>query len=173
VKYFRAWIEWAMGDSVTAYRLIQEVGLTPLRAASPDAEAAVRQLAVGDTIGAMVRLGRGIERFPFDPRLHALSAEVRLRHEPRDPQGRIEALAARVLADDGPSWLRWGIIQAGDARHRQAVRSLERAMALGIHDPAQEEQVRAAIAQLRRALPGGDLAQQELRRAPGAPVTAR
>ncbi|HKQ57269.1 MAG TPA: hypothetical protein VJY35_05330 [Candidatus Eisenbacteria bacterium] len=172
VKYFRAWIGWAMGDSVSAYRLIQEVGLPPVRGLSPEAEAAERQLAVGDTIGAMVRLAKAIERFPFDPRLHALSADVRLGHEPRDPQGRIEALAARVLADDGPTWLRWGIIQAGDARHRQAVRSLERAMALGIHDPAREEQVRAAIAQLKRALPGGDLAQQEIRRAPGAAVTA-
>jgi hypothetical protein len=170
VKYFRAWIEWVNGDSLAAIRLLREVGIEPSRGPSPDGPAARALMAAGDTVGAMRRLAGAAARAGLDPVLHSLAAEIRLRHDVRDPQARIEALAARVLADDGPTWLRWGLIQANDGRHRQAVRSLERALALGLHEPGAEAQVQAIIAQLRRALPGGDLAQQEVRRAPGAPV---
>jgi hypothetical protein len=61
------------------------------------------------------------------------------------------------------AWLRWGLIQADGVRVAHAIASLQRSLDLGGTGPAQDAQVREIIAELHRGLPGGDLAQEQLK----------
>jgi hypothetical protein len=168
VLYFLAWLEWARGDTLEAADLLRRARVTPDRGPSPAVDRAAELITAGNSSAAVDALMQGIQRHGLDPRLHAMLAEATLRRDPADPQARVEALAARVLApEDGMAWLRWGVIQAHDGRHSQAVRSLERALALGVSDPTRAAQVREILTELRRMLAGGALAQEELHRAAG------
>ena len=163
--YFRAWMEWGTGDTATAKELLVRAGVIPERGPAPEVARAVALDSAGNEPAAFAMLMEGLRRHSLDPRVHAALADLRLHQAPDDPQARLEAVAARVLApQDGLAWLRWGAIQADDGRHSQAVRSLERALALGIGSPEREKQIRDAIDELRTMLPGGSLAQQELHR---------
>jgi hypothetical protein len=168
VLYFLAWLKWARGDTLAAAGLLRRVQVTPDRGPSSEVARAAGLSAAGNSSAAFEALMRGIQAHGLDPRLHALFADVALRIDPNDAKARVEALAARVLAPaDGIAWLRWGVIQAQDGRHSQAVRSLERALTLGVGDPTRTTQAREILAELRSMLPGGALAQGELHRALG------
>ena len=165
VLYFLAWLEWARGDTVTAHHALRAAGVAPERGPSPQVERAQGLLAAGDTAAAIQVLLDAIVRYGLDSRVHGLCSDLMVRLNPSDAQARIEALAARVLAPDDPkTWLRWGFLQARDARHAQAIRSLEQALALGVPDPGTHNQVQAVLSELRRMVPGGELAQANLRR---------
>ncbi|MGH7731162.1 MAG: hypothetical protein ACRENJ_07925 [Candidatus Eiseniibacteriota bacterium] len=164
VFYFLAWLDWAHGDTLAARGRLARAAITVEPGPSPNVERAVERLASGDTLTAINLLAGAVTRHAFDPRGHAVLSDVLLRMEPSDPQARIEALAARVLApEDGNGWLRWGLIQARDGRHTQAIRSLERSLALGLGDSTRTIQVRGALRELQRMVPGGELAQANLR----------
>ncbi len=168
VLYFLAWLEWARGDTLAAADLLRRAQVTPDRGPSPGVDRAAELIAAGNSAAAVDALMLAIRRHGLDARLHAMLADAELRRDPADPQARVEALAARVLTpEDGMAWLRWGVIQAYDGRHPQAVRSLERALALGIADSTRAAQVREILGELRGMLPGGALAQEELHRAAG------
>jgi hypothetical protein len=169
VLYFLAWLKWARGDTLAAADLLRRVDVAPDRGPAPEAARAAALRTAGDSTAAIAALMRGVQAHGLDPRLHALLADGALRIDPSDPQARVEALAARVLAPgDGIAWLRWGVIQAQDGRHSQAVRSLEHALALGIGDPTRTARVHEILTELRSMLPGGALAQGELHRALGS-----
>jgi hypothetical protein len=165
VHYFLAWLEWAGGDTIGAAGLLRQANLIPDRGPAPEVDRAAALLAAGNSTAAVQTLMQGVQRHALDPRLHAVLADAAVRVDPADPQARIEAFAARALAsEDGMAWLRWGVFQAYDGRHSQAVRSLEHALALGIADSSRVAQVRAILVELRTMLPGGELAQEELSR---------
>ncbi|MEK7329865.1 MAG: hypothetical protein AAB113_03590, partial [Candidatus Eisenbacteria bacterium] len=168
VHYFLAWLKWARGDTLGAADLLRRAQVTPDRGPSPEVDRAAELISAGNSAAGVDALMLAIQRHGLDARLHAMLADAQLRQAPTDPQARVEGLAARVLApEDGMAWLRWGVIQAYDGRHPEAVRSLERALALGVADPTRAAQVREILAELRRMLPGGALAQEELHRATG------
>ena len=149
-----------------AMSLLRRAGITPNRGPTPDWARAAALDSAGDSETSFTTLMEGLRRHGLDPAVHGAVADALLRRDPSDAQARVEAIAARVLApDDAMNWLRWGALQADDGRHSQAVRSLERALALGIGSPEREKQIRKAIEELRTMLPGGSLAQQELHRA--------
>lgn len=168
VSYFRAWVEWTLGDSTTALALLRNAGAGLDRNGTDDLMSAVRLLAAGDSTAAEALLNRAVERHALDARLHGMLADLALRRDPTNKPARLEALAARALVpQDASVWLRWGLIQAFDSRHQQAMRSLERALALPGLDPVKASQVRDLLARLREMVPGGALVQQELRRERG------
>jgi len=170
VLYFLAWTEWALGDTARAAQLLEQAGLRADRGPSPVRARAAALVAAGDTVAAGTLVAGAIQGTSLDAQLHGMLAEMRLRHDPEDVQARIEAFAARALIpDDATGWVRWGAIQAHDGRHQNAIRSFERALELGIPDPTRANQVRAAIVELRRVIPGGELAQQAMRRGTGGP----
>jgi hypothetical protein len=165
VLYFLAWLEWARGDTLTARKALQAAGVVPDRGPSPQVEQARGMLAAGDTAKAIQLLLQGVTHYALDSRVHALCSDLMINVNPSDAQARVEALAARVLApEDATTWLRWGLIQARDARAMQAIRSLEHALALGIPSPTTAGQVQAILKELRRMVPGGELAQANLRK---------
>lgn len=172
VLYFLAWLDWAHGDTLSARGRLERAALAVRPGPSPQVERAVGFLAAGDTMAAVNLLAGAVTRHPFDPRVHAIMSDVLLRLEPNNVQARIEALAARVLApQDGNGWLRWGLIQARDGRHTQSIRSLEHSLALGLGDSSRTDQVREIVRDLRRMVPGGELAQADLRRGAGTGAT--
>ena len=165
VLYFLAWLEWARGDTITAQRSLQAAGIGTERGPSPQVVQAKGLLAAGDTAAAIRLLLNGVTHYALDYRVHALCSDLMLNLNPSDAQARVEALAARVLApEDATTWLRWGLIQARDARHAQAIRSLEHALALGIPAGTTAYQVQAILKELRRMVPGGEVAQANLRK---------
>lgn len=164
VLYFLAWLEWANGDTLAALGHLERAGIAPGRDAAREVARAQELAAAGRVPDAIAVLSGAIPQNGLDPRLHGMLAELMMGRDPGEPQGWIEALATRALTpEDGRAWVMWGAIQAAAGRHSQAVRSLERAQTLGIPDPARAIQVRQMLTELRRMVPGGDLAQQELR----------
>jgi tetratricopeptide (TPR) repeat protein len=172
VLYFLTWLEWALGDTLAARGWLARTGIQP--ASGPlDADYASRLLAAGDTAAAVNMLATAATRHAFDPRGHAMLSDLLVQINPNDAHARIEALAARALTPQDPdAWLRWGLIQANDGRHTQAIRSLEQSLALGLRDSTRTRQVRAILRDLARMVPGGELAQAEMRRAVRAPPVA-
>jgi hypothetical protein len=174
VLYFLTWLEWAGGDTLAARGHLERAGIAPGRDASQAVVRAQELAAAGDPDGAIAVLTGAMLRNGLDARVHGMLAELMLGRNPKEPQAWIEALATRVLTpDDERAWVIWGMIQAESGRHTQAVRSLERALALGVKNPAHEARVRGTLAELRRMVPGGDLTQQGLRGGAGQPPATR
>lgn len=174
VFYLLAWLEWAEGDSLAAVGHLGRAGVAPGRDAAREVARARELVAAGRLPEALEMLSGAVTEHGLDARVHGLMAELMLRQDQAVPQAWIEALAARVLApDDDRAWIMWGSIQANAGRHTQAVRSLERAQALGIRDPGQAVRVQQMLAELRRMVPGGDLTQQGLRGTPGPTAAPR
>ena len=169
VLYFLTWLEWARGDTVAARACLTRAGI-PLARGQARVDHAARLRAAGDTATAINVLATDVTRYPFDPRGHAALSDLLLQNNPADAHGRVEALAARALTPEDPdAWLRWGLIQTRDGRHTQAMRSLERSLALGLGDSQRATQVRSIVRDLARMVPGGELTQAEMRRGVGRP----
>jgi Flp pilus assembly protein TadD len=168
LHYFRAWVEWSLGDTVAGTAALRQAEIGLDRDGGADVVRAAQLAAVGDSAAAEDVLVRAIERHGLDARLHGMISDLSIQKNPGDAQARVEAWAARALApQDAMNWLRWGVIQAYDGRHSQAIRTLEHALAMGGIDPARAASVRAVLAELRRMVPGGELAQEALRAEPG------
>ena len=76
-----------------------------------------------------------------------------------DPEGAVEAFAARLLAPGDPTaWRRWGTVQLDRGRYLEALRSLERCQALGDPQAARDSEVQGLIEALRDRVQGARLA---------------
>ncbi|MBI1797873.1 MAG: hypothetical protein HYR74_12585 [Candidatus Eisenbacteria bacterium] len=169
-EYFLAWVKWARGDSSAARALLMQAQVRLERGPTPEAAAAHARAAAGDTVGAMVALQKAIVAHGLDPAIHSELCELLLHRNPDDSQARVEALAYRALAPgDTNAWIRWGLLQAHDARYSHALESLQRSLDLGGLPPMTQSQVRDLMHELRRASPGGDLVQRALSMTPRAP----
>jgi tetratricopeptide (TPR) repeat protein len=166
VLYLLGWLDWARGDTLAAKEGLERAGVVVERGPAPDMDRVTALIAAGDSAAAITVLDRAIIRAGLDARAHALMADLLMRKYPDFPHARVEALAVRaLLPQDASAWARWGLMQANNRRHQEAIRSLERALALGIPNPAVAAQVGEILKQLQRLVPGGELAQVELRKA--------
>jgi hypothetical protein len=76
-----------------------------------------------------------------------------------DPEGAVEAFAARLLAPgDATVWKRWGMVQLDRGRYLEALRSLERCQALGDPQAARDSEVQGWVEGLRGRVQGARLA---------------
>jgi tetratricopeptide (TPR) repeat protein len=174
VLYLLAWLEWAEGDSLAAQGHLRRAGIGLGRDAAREVARAQELAAAGRAPEAIAALSSAIMTNGLDARVHGMLAELLLSQNKMVPQAWIEALATRVLTpNDDRAWVMWGVIQADANRQTQAVRSLERAQALGIEDPAQAIRVQEMLTELRRMVPGGDLTQEGLRGGAGPPAASR
>ena len=100
--------------------------------------------------------------------LHALLADVTLSVSPQSSGGAMEAFVTRLLTpDDAPAWLRWADAQVQSGHFQEAYASLAHYFELvGPDGPGEAGRERRLLEQLRRALPGGELARLGLRDRP-------
>jgi hypothetical protein len=163
LRYRLAWIQGALGDTA-AMRASLEACRLPLAAGpSPEVARALERIASGDTVAARSLALSAVLSHPLDPNAHGLLADLQLVRDDLFQNGAVEAFAARVLAPNAPTaWRRWGMIQYVRSRHLKAREALERYLALGGEHARADLQVREALVEIRRRLPGGDLAQKEL-----------
>ena len=164
-RYWMAWAQWALGDAAAARGSLARAGIADAAGPAPETPAALAAVAAGDTVRAIGLMRRAVRAHGLDAGAHALLADLLLARRDPSAEGPIEAYAARVLAPDHPMmWRRWGMVQVLESRAEQAVASLERYRALAGSEAQGDLEVTNLIARLRRELPGGDLAQAELRK---------
>jgi tetratricopeptide (TPR) repeat protein len=164
-RYWRAWTEWALGDTAAAAAWLRAAGYNPDPGPAPEREAALAAVAGGDTAAALALMRDAVPRHALDPYAHALLADLLLIRDREDATGVMEAYAARVLAPADPyAWRRWAMIQADRGRHLQALASFEKYFELGGQAVAGDAEAAKWLADIRAMLPGGDLAPEEIRR---------
>jgi len=163
--YWLAWIHWARGDTTYAKELLLESRVQLNRGPCPAIPTAVRLVAAGDTLGAFQLMIRAAGDYALDPEAHGLLSDIAVTSIRNRATAQIEAFAARSLAPESAIvWYRWALIEAQSQRIPESARALEKYFALGGTTPARDLYARQVLGQLKRALPGGDLAQEGLRK---------
>ncbi len=158
-NYLLAWMALALGDAAEARQRLAVAGTTSGAAAAAEIEAALREVARGDTLAAFRRIDAAVGRNVAEPGVHALLADLALARPEWHSVAIIEAFAARALSPEWPAgWRRWAMLQAMDQRYPAALASLDRFFALAGPDGARDPSAIQFRDDLRRRVPGGDLA---------------
>lgn len=167
LHYWLAWLRFARGDRSTFLQELAAAGCSARTGPAEEVATAKSRLAAGDADGALRALTEGVARHALDPAAHAELADLLLRTSPRSGGTAMEALAARLLAPADPaSWRRWAYVQVANQHAVEAYGSLRRYFELaGPAGGGSAEDLRL-LEQLRASLPGGTVAQDELRRRP-------
>ena len=168
LRYWNAWLSAAAGDSATLLIELAKAGCAARRGPSPECASARRALEARDTTAAALWLTQGVQSHALDPEVHALLADVTLSVSPQSSGGAMEAFVTRLLTpDDAPAWLRWADAQVQSGHFQEAYASLAHYFELvGPDGPGEAGRERRLLEQLRRALPGGELARLGLRDRP-------
>ncbi|HET9327097.1 MAG TPA: hypothetical protein VFQ05_10015 [Candidatus Eisenbacteria bacterium] len=162
--YRVAWVELTLGGLHAARPWLQRAGVTLALGPTPEIEGALESVARGDTAAAIRSMAEAVRRHGLDPGAHALMADLLLATRELD-LGAVEAYAVRALAPGDPmAWRRWGMVEAFVNRDQEAVRAFSRYLELAGIAESDDPEVAALLAQLRRRIPGGDIAQAELGR---------
>jgi hypothetical protein len=131
-----------------------------------EAGAIARQrLVTGDTALAVAGLRTALAANVLNPGLHAILADLLLMRPATGSEGEVEAFAARVL-DPGSAvaWRRWAIVLANENRQRESIAALDRYLALRPRAAMDDPDALRLRALQQRMLPGGDLAQQSMKK---------
>ena len=169
LHYWRAWLRFAGGDSTGLARELHAAGCEARPGPSEEASRARRLIASGDAQGALAVLTEGVQRHGLDPEAHAQLADLLMRLAPQSSGCAMEALAARTLTPtDAVSWRRWAHVQVASGHAAEAFVSLSRYFELAGPEGKNDADDLKLLEALRAGLPGGSLAQSELRRRPRA-----
>jgi hypothetical protein len=162
--YRLAFVEAARGDIQAARGWLTHARVEPIEGPTPEVLVAFRLVTAGDTTGAIELMVGAVQRHGLDTGAHALLADLLLAAGDLE-RGTIEAYAARALApEEASTWRRWGMVEAAHGRASEAAKALERYQFLAGEAARGDTQVEDVLRELRRQLPGGDLARQGLRR---------
>jgi hypothetical protein len=154
-----------LGDQRSADSLLAAAGLRDRGPGAVAVKEAQARFLAGDTVAAGKLAVAARDEHVRDAGAHAFLADYYLRFPDTITLGVVEAYAAKILAPDwAPVWRRWGMCQIQADRQIEGARSLDRYFEL---DPSARQRDPDAVAvreNLRRTLPGGDLAQAALRK---------
>ena len=157
--YWLAWARWASGDTLAALASLRHAGIEPRSRTATERPRALAAMSAGDTLGALWIMQSAVRAAPLDAAAHALLADLLLVRQHEDPEGAVEALAARLLAPGDPTaWRRWGMVQLDRGRYLEALRSFERYQALGDPQAARDSEVQGWVEGLRGRVQGAPLA---------------
>jgi hypothetical protein len=160
--YRLAWIEATREGLPSARPWLDRANVVADAGPAPEVPQALQLVARGDTARAVALMSGAVWRHGLDPGAHALLADLFLTTGQVEA-GAIEAYATRALTpNDATAWRRWGFIQAVRQRDEEAVRSLERYLALAGIREDDDAEVARVLREMRRRVPGGDIAQAEL-----------
>jgi len=165
LAYRLAWVEAARGDSAATRGWLTRSRVSPVSGPAPEVPQAFARIEAGDTTAALALAQSAVAHHGLDPGAHALLADLLLVRPATFRAGALEAFAARLLAPgDAWAWRRWGFVQAIQGRNTQAREALERYLALAGEQARNDVEAHELLREIRRKLPGGDLAQEDLRR---------
>src|SRR5439155_16850045 len=110
-----------------ARRSLERAGCALSREPAPETAGASALARSGDVARALAMMRGAVKPHALDPAAHALLAYLILVAVAEDPEGPVEAFAARVLAPrDALMWRRWGSVQIHRRRYLEALKSLDR-----------------------------------------------
>ena len=162
--YWMAWCRLALGEVDAARRELERAGYTLSVGPAPEIAEATAIARRGDIAGGLALMRPALHRHALDPGAHALLADLLLIANPEDPAGPVEAFAVRVLApSDGLAWRRWGSIQLYRKRYLEALASFDRYFKLAGLAGQGDAEAQQWVSNIKRALPGGDIAPEGLR----------
>jgi len=162
--YWQAWCRLAAGDSAGVRERLERAGYTAIGGPTPEVAEALALGQAARTGEARALMESAVRRHALDPTAHALLADLLLIADPDDPSGVIEAFAARLLAPRDPvTWRRWGMVQSQRRRYLEALGSFDRYFALAGLAGQRDGEAKRWVADIKRALPGGDAAPEGLR----------
>ena len=168
--YRLAWVEAHAGRADSSLGWLARSGARADAGPAPETALAFQRVSALDTTTAIAIAGEGALRHALDPGIHALLADLLLVHQGVTDAAVIEAYAAWTLAPRAPaSWRRWGMICFFRDRNGEAFAALQRYFALAGPAAASDAEAARILAEVRRRLPGGALAQQAVRSGPGSP----
>jgi hypothetical protein len=167
--YRLAWTELRLGRPDSTRVWLVRGGAGADAGPAEEIEAAYRRVTSGDTTRAIAIAAEGALRHALDPGIHALLADLLLVHQGVTDASVIESYAAWLLAPREPaSWRRWGMVSYQRARHAEALAALERYFVLAGPAGRSDAEALRILAEVRRRLPGGALAQEAVRSGPGS-----
>ncbi len=159
-----AWCRLSLGEVEAARGDLERAGYTPSAGPAPEIAEARAIAQSGDVAGALAIVRPAVRRHALDPAAHALLADLLLIANPEDPAGPVEAFAVRVLApNDALAWRRWGSIQLYRKRYLESLASFERYFKLAGLPGQGDTEAKQWVTEIKRALPGGDIAPEGLR----------
>jgi hypothetical protein len=162
--YRLAWAEHMLGGAKAARPWLERAGVAFELGPTPEIEVALAEVARRDTAAAIRTMSQGLLKHGLDPGAHALMADLLLASREIEV-GAVEAYAVRALAPEDPAaWRRWGLVEAVVSREQEAVRAFERYYQLAGIRESDDPEVAKALVELRRRIPGGDIARAELGR---------
>jgi len=165
-NYWSSWLRLALKDTVGHAASLKAAGFQLSTAGRTQLLIAQELLAEQDTARAVEVLTTSIVEHTGNPELHGCLAEVLLRLYPSAISTGVEALATRLLApNSSASWRLWARVQFANNHSVEAYDSYRHYVAMLPESRLGPEDSEFS-ALLRRALPGGDLAQSALRDRP-------
>jgi hypothetical protein len=163
--YLSTWVAWGRGDTARAIGWLTKLKRQPGRGGSEAIAEARRQVLAADTLGAVVTVRTALRANSLNAELHGTLAQLLLSRPVTESEGEVEAFAARVLAPDSPNaWRRWAFVLAKENRQRESIAAVDRYLALRPEATRDDPEVARLRAIQVRMLPGGDLAQQSMKK---------
>lgn len=169
-RYCNAWLALAVGDREAHVRELRAAGFQTDSGGSRERSIAMQLLRAGDLAKAVIVLSSGIEKHAHDAALHVELTDWYQQQYPGSMAAGVEGLAARLLSPEDPGvWRRWAYVQLAGNHSTEAYRSLQRYVGL-LPDSAESKLAgdHELLQLLQRGLPGGDMAQEGLKRRPQA-----
>jgi hypothetical protein len=163
--YWLAWTDYALGDTSQAFTLLRRFRMNPSRGPSPELGRIDAALAARDSLGALRILADATPPHVLDAALHGRMSDVLLGREDGRFLGGLEASLTTVLDPrDAGAWRRLAVVQIYTNDPFEAKHSMDRFFALGGSAARADSQALAIEKLVESALPGGALAQKEIRR---------
>jgi hypothetical protein len=163
--YLSALVAWGLGDSALAKAWFAKVPRGLGRQGGEAGAIARQRLVTGDTALAVAGLRTALAANVLNPGLHATLADLVFQRPETGSEGEVEAFAARVLDPGSPAaWRRWAIVLAKENRQRESIAALDRYLALRPRAAMDDPDALRLRALQQRMLPGGDLAQQSMKK---------
>ncbi len=164
LRYWRAWTEWALGDTTRAIEELEHAGFVAARHVSLAHHTPAPTAA--DSSGALARLLEARNRAALDPAVHARLAALGLAMPDARTTGVIEAWVNTLLQPRSPdAWRKWASAQLAEQRYEEALTTLERYFRMG-GDEARRDAEAVRVAQSLERVVRGDLSRTSVRHAP-------
>jgi hypothetical protein len=164
-QYLSGLVAADLGETARADSFFAAAGMHHDGSADADIQKAHARVAGRDTSGAIKTLTDARTRHVRDARLHSELAELFSKRDDTSTDAAIEAYAARVLDPQlARAWRRWALCELATERRIEARAAFEHYLAIEPSAATADTEVVRLYRNLLRELPGGDLAQQGLRR---------
>lgn len=151
LHYWRAWTQWAAGDTAAATASLRSAGTRPAVDPGAGRLTGERPRSRADSLRLIDRLLDGVAGAALTPGYHARLAALCLPRSERRQSGVIEAYAFLTLMPGEPdAWRKWAAAQLAENFPDAALRTLERYLAVGGETARRDVEALRVMAALRQ-----------------------